>query len=300
VIGICTDSFAQLPPILADRFGIEVVPLTVTVDGREYLEGVGLDADDFYALHAGSRRRPTVEFGQPSPGQFALAYDELIGRGCTQILSIHTSASISATLRAARLAAHSAPVPIRLIDSRTARSGVSCVVWATAEAIAAGASSEEAAGVAASIAGSIDTVFTTDGLDLIRDDQGRDDHRGDDHNWDGLSWGGIRRHTGRATVSTLVDERSAVVAEVSNLAEAVNAMAAFTLRASCGSRAGLNVAVGSAHQALQPAAEALTAALTGSAHIRDVVPFRIGPSVGIASGPGTVGCIFYPVPPAGR
>ena len=33
VIGVCTDSNAQLPPELIKRFDIEVVPITVIVDG---------------------------------------------------------------------------------------------------------------------------------------------------------------------------------------------------------------------------------------------------------------------------
>ena len=47
MIGICTDSNAQLAPALAQRFGIEVVPLTVTVDDIDYLEGSDIDADAF-------------------------------------------------------------------------------------------------------------------------------------------------------------------------------------------------------------------------------------------------------------
>ena len=49
MIGICTDSSSQLPPELRDRYGIEVVPVTVSIDGQEYLEGVDLDADAFWA-----------------------------------------------------------------------------------------------------------------------------------------------------------------------------------------------------------------------------------------------------------
>lgn len=290
MIGICTDSNAQLPVELAHRYGVEVVPLTVMVDACEYLEGFDLDVDDFYARYADGHR-PSVEFGQPSPGQFAVAYDDLIGRGCTHILSIHTSAAVSGTLKAARLAAHSAPVPIRLVDSRTARFGVSCCVWATAEAVAGGASVDEAALVAESIASKVCTVFTLDGLDLIgRDTSGAADASACER----------RVHT----VSTLVGGHPEVVCEVTNLVEAVNAMATFTLRAGWRSgtgqdaagqnMAGLNVAVGWAHRSLQPVAEALTQAITGCNHIREVIQFRIGPSVGVETGPGTVGCVFYP------
>ena len=110
MIGICTDSNAQLPPALAERFGIEVVPLTVTVDDIDYLEGIDIDADAFYARYLDGAC-PTVTISHPSPGQFAVAYEDLAARGCTEILSIHAGSGASGTINAARLAAHRCPRP---------------------------------------------------------------------------------------------------------------------------------------------------------------------------------------------
>src|SRR3712207_3431618 len=102
-IGICTDSRSQLPPELVERFGVAVVPVTVRIGDCEYLEGVDLDLDELYAQITGD---PAVEITTacPSPGQYALAYDDLADRGCSQILSIHASAGTATTLNAARLA----------------------------------------------------------------------------------------------------------------------------------------------------------------------------------------------------
>ena len=61
MIGLCTDSNSQLPPELAERYGVEVVPLTVIADEHEYLEGVSIDADGFYELFD-SEHRPKVTF----------------------------------------------------------------------------------------------------------------------------------------------------------------------------------------------------------------------------------------------
>ena len=36
-IGIVTDSNSQLTAELAERFGVEVVPMTVTIDGDDHL-----------------------------------------------------------------------------------------------------------------------------------------------------------------------------------------------------------------------------------------------------------------------
>ena len=66
---------------------------------------------------------------------------------------------MSGTLNAARLAARSLPIPVRLVDSGTAGFGVSCCVWAAAEAIARGANARQAVQVADSLSPHIGTVF---------------------------------------------------------------------------------------------------------------------------------------------
>ena len=42
MIGLVTDSNAQLPADLRDRYQVGVVPLTVVVDGTPYKEGVDI------------------------------------------------------------------------------------------------------------------------------------------------------------------------------------------------------------------------------------------------------------------
>ena len=92
MIGLCTDSNSQLPQSLAERYDVEVVPVTVTVNDHDYLEGVDLDADVFYDMLSADPP-PRVSTSQPSPGQFAAAYDTLLQRGCDEILSIHVTAA---------------------------------------------------------------------------------------------------------------------------------------------------------------------------------------------------------------
>ena len=144
-LGICTDSSTQLPEELAARYGIEVVPVTLTVGDVERLDRVELGADDFYA----ARLDPaTVVASAPSPGQFALAYEELLSRGCTEILSVHGPAPVNGLVHAARLAAHCTPAPVRLVEAATNGAGVACCTWAAAEAASAGGRATDAAAAA--------------------------------------------------------------------------------------------------------------------------------------------------------
>jgi DegV family protein with EDD domain len=268
-----TDSNAQLPQPLAGRYGVEVVPLTVTIDGQAYAEGVDLSADDFYARFAD--RVPDVATSQPAPGLFTAAYGRLAEAGATEILSVHVSAAISGTLNSARLALASSPVPVRLVDSGTASFGVSCCLWEAAESIAAGAGLEEAAGVAESTAATVGNVFVVQALDLAR--------RGGRIDLD------VDRSEGIPVVSATGADLE-VVGLVDDLDEAVTVMTDFAL--GWGDR--LRVAVGIADREAAVMSDAMTEALDGHPRIEDLVHYRVGPSVGVHTGPGTAGAFFYP------
>ncbi len=278
-IGLCTDSNAQLPRTLVERYGVEVVPITITIDDEEYLEGVDLDADAFYERFEGGAR-PAIATSQPSPGQFALAYEDLLDRGCSEILSIHVGSAVSGTLNSARLAAHRLGVPVRLVDSSTAGFGIGCCVWAAGDAIAGGATIDEAAAAAEAVAPALGNVFIVGSLDVLR--------------------AGGRFDVGDPRcpipILELRDGAVAVVAEVDTVLDAVNTMA--TTVVGFGSR--LRVAVGHADRATEAIADALASAVGETAVVDEVIRYRVGPSIGVHTGPGTVGCFMFPSRTAGE
>ena len=70
-------------------------------------------------------------------------------------------------------------------------------------------------------------------------------------------------------------------------------MAAF-VRAAGGP---LRVGVGLSDTGTLPLVEALEDRLRGADEVRELVRYRIGPSVGAHTGPGTVGTMFAPITP---
>lgn len=272
MIGVCTDSNAQLPDAVRAAFGIEVVPLTVTLDGTEFLEGVELDADRFYAAFAD--RRPAVTTAAPSPARFAEAYGRLAARGASAILSVHIGSDISATLNAARLGAAEAGVPVRLIDTGSASFIVGFAALAAAEAIAGDAGLDEAASAAEGVARRCGNVFTVRCLDLARA-------------------GGRLAATETPAVDTPVlslrDGRMTTVGSAATADDAERLMTGEVLAA--GRR--LRVGVGASDASSMPLARALAARLQGAPEVHDLVWYRIGPSVGAHTGPGTVGAVYY-------
>lgn len=273
MIGLVTDSNAQLPPDLAQRYGVEVVPLTVTVDGVEYLEGVDLDADAFYARF--QRGRPMVSTAQPSPGQFAAAYEAVADRGATEILSVHIGSTVSGTINSARLAAQVSPVPVRIVDTGTASFAISLCLWEAAEAVAGGATLEEAAVAAERVSATVGNVFVVGALDVAR------------------AGGRLAGDVGPAAtipVLTLVGGVMQQVERCVDLDQAADAMARVV-------RAGgpsLRVGVGLSDPGTAPLVAALEERLRDAGEVRELVRYRIGPSVGAHTGPGTVGTMFAP------
>lgn len=273
-VAIVTDSNAQLPADLVDRYRVTVVPLTVTVDGTSYLEGEELDADGFYAHFEGGAA-PVVSTSQPSPGQFTRAYADLAASGATSILSIHIGSAVSGTCNSARLAAATSPVPVRLVDTGTASFGVGCCVWEAGEVLARGGGVEEAATVAAELGPAIGNVFTVRALDLPRAG--------------GRLAAGAEVGATAIPVLSLVGAEMQVVGQVADVEEAADAMAAHALRWG----PSLRIGVGVADRAAAPLWQALEERLAGAAEVAEVVRYRIGPSVGAHTGPGAAGAFFY-------
>lgn len=269
VIGICADSSSQVPPDLARRHGIEVVPMTVEFDGQEFLDGVDLDLDAYYACFA-QGRHPSVAVSAPSPGQFAVAYDELAARGCSEILSLH--AGVSGAANPARLAARTAPVPVRLLDTTATGFAVACEVWRAARVLEAGGSLDDAAAACESVRALVRNVFVASGPDVVLSGTGStSDHPG-------------------VPVLTVADGALRSLGAAGTVAEVVDAMVGAVL----GADTVVDVAVGVADPRGGPLADALVDRLVGHPCVDALTRYRVGPSAGGHAGPGTVGLFWFP------
>jgi fatty acid kinase fatty acid binding subunit len=279
MISICTDSNSQLTPELAARLGIAVVPLPIRVDGREYLEGVDLDVDDFYAAWDDGRT-PRISTSQPSPGHVAEVYRAMITAGATEILSIHIGEELSGTLNSARLAARDLEVPVRLVDTETASFGIACCAWAAADAVAAGATLDEAAAAAQKRSSELGTAFVV-GVPELVERSGR------------LAPIDITMAGEGSPILATINGEIGVHDTVSSLDEAIASMTEYALGHPRSLDAGLHVAVGTSDVSSVPVAQGLVAALTGHPEVAELVEYRVGPSVGAFLGPGTAGLFVF-------
>lgn len=278
MIRVCCDSGAQLDPALAARHGIEVVPLTVTVDGVAHLEGVDLDADGFWARFDGGHM-PEISTAAPSPGQFLEAYEGLIAAGATEIVSVHTGSEISATFDAARLASEQVGVPVELVDTGSASFVVGLAALAAAELLAAGGKAVDAAAAAARVATASGNVFVVGALDLARAG--------------GRLAGGTHHEatTDSVPVLRLLHGEMSVIGQADGVEDAATKMTAEILAA--GNR--LRVGVSIADPGARPIVDELRRLLDEAPAELEVLEYRVGPSVGAHTGPGTAGAVYHPI-----
>lgn len=139
-VRIVTDSACDLPQSVADELGIEIVPLTIRIDGQEYVDRVDLTPAEFWAKCAASPELPST--AAPAPGQFEETFRSLAADGATSVVTISLSASLSATMQSAELGARGVAdsIAVTVVDSQQCTLGLGAIVMDCARLAAGGAS----------------------------------------------------------------------------------------------------------------------------------------------------------------
>ncbi len=166
-VAVVTDSTAYLSPpeIAAAGPGLAVVPLHVVIGGTEHREGVDVSVPE---LVEALRRFVPVSTSRPAPGEFLEVYRRLAAAGADQIVSVHLSAALSATVQGAQLAAAEAPVPVHVVDSRTIGGALAAAVRTALDRAAAGADPVQVAEAARRRAEAATVVFYVNTLEHLR------------------------------------------------------------------------------------------------------------------------------------
>ncbi|GAC41672.1 DegV family protein [Paenibacillus popilliae] len=142
-IRIVTDSTADIPQELRERYHIEMIPLKVHFGNDMYQDAVTISAERFYHLLVEAKWLPTTS--QPSPIEFLEVFKRLNAEPDTQIISIHLSAAFSGTYQSAVLAKNmmEEKSDITIVDSKSASYGFGLTVVEAAKMAEAGHAKEE-------------------------------------------------------------------------------------------------------------------------------------------------------------
>ena len=149
-IAIIIDTDSSLPLEIAKKHNIMQVPITVQFGDESFRDVYDIDNPAIFGRIDKEGKFPTT--AAPSPGQFVEAFKSAFEAGAKSVLCFNVSSEVSATYASARTAADMFPDKnIRVVDTRSLCMGQGLMVLAAAEAVASGASGEEAVAVAKSV-----------------------------------------------------------------------------------------------------------------------------------------------------
>ena len=137
---IVTDSTADLTEEEVKQFEISIVPMNISIDDENYIDGVTITKDEFKQKMIASAELPKT--AQPSIGRFVEVYDEL-GKNGDSVISIQMMRSISGTVDAARQAADITETNVTVVDSDFTSRSMGMIVKEAAQAAQEGKSVEE-------------------------------------------------------------------------------------------------------------------------------------------------------------
>ncbi len=167
-VAIITDSVSDMPPDVADRHGITVVPLIVTFGTESFRPNVDMTTAQFWErMTAPDAPFPTT--AACSAGDFLAAFDAAFEGGAESVVCVNVSDQLSATIKAARIAAGMRPDrEIHVIDSRSASAGIGMLAQMGARLAAEGKSGAEIAAILLDRQKDVDLFVALDTLEYLK------------------------------------------------------------------------------------------------------------------------------------
>jgi DegV family protein with EDD domain len=272
-VALITDSSACLPPEVAERLGVRVLPIAIHLPSGDTRDGVpGASQLVYEALATGD----PVKSSAPPSVEYLTAIEQA---GSPSVVVITPAIEFTVMYRNAVLAAEVAVPAVTVVDSRAAAAAHGLVVMAAAEVAAAGGSEAEVVRAAEDASRRVELVGALDTLEFIRR-SGRVPSVALD----------LAERLGVRPVFSLDGGR------VERLGVPRSAEAALrrvrkeaTLRGLSGAARSIVFHAASSHRA-----EELRALVGGDAMVAE-----FSPSMGIHTGPGVVGVAWLREPAAG-
>ena len=166
-VRLITDSVADVPPDLVRQFGIDVIPIYLTIGDKIYREDGSFDREGFY--WALSRCEGDLTTAAPPPQDFLRAYMALAEEGADVILGIFTADSVSSIYDHARIAASACSrARVYVVDSRQVSMGTGWLVIRAAEFLEQGMSITEILGALREMTGRTLVLGVLNSLDHLR------------------------------------------------------------------------------------------------------------------------------------
>lgn len=280
---IVTDSTSDIPPALAEKYGIEVVPLTLMFGEEAFRDNIDMTPEQFYERLPRSPQLPTTS--QPSPVEYMKVYSSILERyPDSRILSLHISSGLSGTYQSAVLAKSMLEEKgevITVVDSLSASYGFGFMVVAAARMAAEGKAPAEILESVEKLRQSRKLYFLVDTLEYLQK--------------------GGRIGKASAVLGTLLNIKPILSIDAEGIIYAVEKVrgrkkaVARMIELFKGDLPGvdkINVAVG--HTAEPAYGEEFLQELAGHFTLEEKVLTNVGPVVGSHVGNGTLAVFIWP------
>ncbi len=279
-IAVLTDSTADLPRDLVQRYGIHVIPQILVMGTQTWRDGVDIDPASFYKLLKTSPQFPTTS--QATVGQFEDLFRQ-VARQADGIVAVLLASSLSGTINSARVAAASLPdVPIEIVDTQGASLQQGFIVLAAARRAAEGGDMQAVAGAARALIGRVHIFFVVDTLEYL--------HRG------GRIGAAARLFGTALNLKPLLCLREGLVQPVATIRTRHKALERLFALVEERLEPGGRLHMGVLHVAAPQQGEALARSLAERFRPVEMIYGECGPVIGAHVGPGTMGTAFYSEP----
>ncbi|MEO7137626.1 MAG: DegV family protein [Gemmatimonadales bacterium] len=164
-VTIVTDSSADLPDSVLDRYGIALVPLQVIFGTTTFRDRVELKPEEFYRRLRGATELPTTS--QPTPAAFIQAFRDA-RQEADEVVAVLLGSNLSGTFASAQAAIRAGGVQgVHLVDTRLASLGVGMLALRGAELAEMGWRSERIAAELTRIRSQAGMLLTVDRYDNL-------------------------------------------------------------------------------------------------------------------------------------
>lgn len=162
-IRISADSTCDLSPEYIKAHGITILPLTVSMGGRDYTDGLDITPDDIFShVDAGGELPKTAAVNTETYRE----HFEAMLKDCDAVIHFNISSDFSSCYENAAAAAQG--LPVYCVDSRNLSSGIGLLLCEAVDMVEAGCEDPKAVlDRVHSLIDKVDTSFILDRLDYL-------------------------------------------------------------------------------------------------------------------------------------
>lgn len=164
MIKIICDSISDLPIEIIEKYNIDIVPLTVIFDNKEYLAGETLTTKEFYKILRDTDIMPKTS--QATYVQFKSAFEKYDEN--TEIIYIAGSSTASGTYQSSMLAKNDGHDNVSIFDTQNLSIGSALFVIKACEMVENGCSIEEIILSLEKLKKDVEVVFSVDTLEYLK------------------------------------------------------------------------------------------------------------------------------------